>query len=154
MCSCNKIGKRRKKMAKKRKSTTRRRSASVRGLNTKDAGGLIMNGVLPGAVGAIVIKKILDMVLPAEYAQYSNYAVAAAGIGTAIALKNPMAKAAGLGAATVAASNIVQDLVDGQGVSGLGLLAPGIPSARIAANGGQMITPRYSPFSSPGVIQQ
>lgn len=137
----------------KRKSTKRRRPVSVRGLNTKDAGGLIMSGVLPGAAGAIVLKMILEKILPAEYSQYSNYALGIAGIGAAIVLKNPMVKAAGLGAAIVAASNIGQDLVDGQPVSGLGLLAPGVPSARIAA-GGPTLQPRYSPFNPQGVILQ
>ena len=151
MCGCSvnsKIGKRRKIMAKRK--VTRRRRASVRGLNTKDAGSLIMSGVLPGAIGAIVVKKVVEMLLPAEYAQYSNYAVALAGVGVAIAVKNPMAKAAGVGAAIVAASNVGQDLVDGQSITGLGLLAPGVPSARIAAG----YQPRYSPFNDDGVVRQ
>lgn len=140
MCGCNlksNIGSRRKKMAKKRK-TTRRRRASVRGLNTKDAGSILMNGVLPGAIGAIIVKKIVDMLLPAEYAQYSNYAVGAAGLGVALLVKNPMAKAAGLGAATIAAANVANDLVDGQ-ITGLGLLPPGVPAVRLAE--------RYDPNS-------
>lgn len=131
MCACQNIGKRRKsKMAKKRKSTRRR--ASVRGLSSKDATGLLMGGILPGAAGAIILKMVIQKVLPAEYAQHSNYALAAAGLGAALLLKNPMAKAAGLGAATVAMANVGQDLVDGQtAVTGLGLLRPGVPSYRI-----------------------
>lgn len=144
MCGCNlNIGKRRNKMAKKRKSTRRRR-ASVRGLNSKDAGSFLMKGVLPGAAGAVILKMVVDKVLPAEYAQHSNYALLAAGLGAALLVKNPMVQAAGLGAAIVSASNIGQDLVDGQAVSGLGLLRPGVPSVRIAE-------PRYSPFNQSGV---
>lgn len=149
MCGCN-IGKRRKNMKKRR---TSRRRASVRGLNTKDAGSLIMQGVLPGALGAILAKKAVEYFLPAQYAQYSNYAIGAVGIGAALMVKSPLAKAAGLGAATVAGSNIVADLVDGQSVSGLGLLAPGVPSVRIAEQ--QYTTvPRWSPFNDNGIKVQ
>lgn len=115
-------------MAKKRK-TTRRRSR-VSGLNTKQAGGLLMQSAL-GAVGAIIIKKIADQLLPAEYAAQSNYAIAAAGLGLALLVKNPSAAAAGAGAVTVSLYNIGQDLADGQSVTGLGLLRPGVPSFRI-----------------------
>lgn len=152
MCGCSsnsQIGKRRKTMAKKRK-TTRRRRASVRGLNTNDAGALLMKGVLPGAAGAIILNKIVQNLLPVEYAQYSNYAVGLAGLGVALMVKNPMAKAAGLGAATLAATNVGMDLVDGQ-ASAMGLLPPGTPSARVAGGG---YPPRYSPFNGDGVVRQ
>lgn len=134
MCSCNNksIGKRRRNMAKKRKTTHRRRRASVRGLSTKDAGSLLMKGALPGAAGAIILKMVLDKVLPAQYAAQSNYALAGAGVLAALLVKNPLVQAGGLGAATVAFTAIGQDLVDGQTpVSGLGLLRPGVPSYRI-----------------------
>lgn len=154
MCGCNtnSIGSRRKKMAKKRK-VTRRRRASVRGLNTKDAGGLLMSGVLPGAVGAIVIQKIVQMVLPAQYAQYSNYAVGLGGVLVAIMVKNPMAKAAGLGAAIVAGANVGSDLVDGQ-VAGLGLLPPGVPSVRIADGYRGRWSPQGFGTDDDGIVRQ
>lgn len=134
----------------------RRRHSGVHGLSGKDAGSLLVNGVLPGAVGAIVIKKLTDHLLPANYAQYSNYAIAGVGILAALMVKNPMVKAAGLGAATVAAANVGQDLVDGQAAS-MGLLPPGQPSTYIAAP----LRPRYSPLNgmpgeseTAGVIRQ
>ena len=132
MCGCNsnsKNGIGRKKMAQKKKSM--KRKAGVRGFSGKDAGSILMKGALPGAAGAIILKMILGKILPAQYAQYSNYALAGAGVLAAIMVKNPMFQAAGLGAATVAFSAIGEDLVDGQ-VTGLGLLAPGVPSVRIA----------------------
>jgi len=117
-------------MAKKRKPSRRRR-ASVRGLNSKDASGFLMQAAL-GALGAIVFKKVVSAVLPAEQAQYANYALVAGGVGAALLVKNPTIAAAGLGAATVALSNIGEDLVDGQAATnGLGLLRPGVPSVRI-----------------------
>lgn len=114
-------------MAKKRKSPSRRRS--IRGLNSKDITGVATSAVLGGA-GAVVVKMILDKVLPAEYAQHTHYVQIAAGIGLAAMSKNAYLQAAGLGAATVGASSVVADLTDG--VNGLGLLPPGAsPQYRI-----------------------
>lgn len=147
------IGKRRMK----RKTHHRRRRAHVRGLSTKDAGSLLVNGVLPGAVGAIVLKKLADSFLPEKQQKYSNYVIGGAGLLAALMINNPMVKAAGLGAATVAAANVGQDLVDGQSKNaGLGLLPPGQPSAYVASQ-----RPRWSPMNGfpgestkGGVIQQ
>ena len=134
-------------MAKKRK-TTRRRRASVRGLNTKDAGGLLMKGVLPGAVGAVIAKMAIEKFLPAEYQQHGNYALVALGLSASLLVKNPMVQAAGLGASIVGATAIGQDLVDGQAI---GLYPPGQPSVRIAAQ----YRPRYSPMNDQdGIIRQ
>lgn len=107
-------------MAKKRK-VTRRRRARVSGLNSKDMGGIATNALI-GGVGAFALKMVAEKVLPAEYAQYSNYIITAGGIAIAATVKNPMVQAAGLGAATVGAANIVSDLADGQSIN---LLPPG-----------------------------
>lgn len=131
-CSCQKaaIGRKKKSMAKKRKSTRRR---SIRGLNSKDMGSIATSAIVGGG-GAVVVKMILDKVLPAEYTQYTHYAQIAAGIGLATMSKNPHLIAAGLGAATVGAAAVVGDLTDG--VNGLGLLPPGgSPQYRIAGAG-------------------
>lgn len=124
MCSCQIKGlgrKNSKKMAKKKSS--RRRRSSVRGLNQKDFQGMA-TGALIGAIGAVLAKKILENVLPAEYAQHLNYAQVGTGILLSLATKNAMAISAGLGAATVGLSNVVEDLADGQ-MAGLGLIPPG-----------------------------
>jgi len=157
MCGC-KIG-----SMKKHRKTRKTRRASVRGINTKDAGSLLTGGVLPGALGAIALKWAVDKFLPAEYAPQSNYVIGGLGVLLALTMKNPMAKAAGLGAAVVAGANIGQDLVDGQDPTGgrVGLLAPGVPSVRIAGGApansvpNQFTTvPRWSPFNTGGVITQ
>ena len=84
-----------------------------------------------GGVGAVLLKKGLEHFLPAQYAQYSNYA----GLGVSILLlgftKNKMVQNAAAGAGVVSAYNIVSDLADGQG-AGVHLLPPGVPSVRIA----------------------
>ena len=120
-------------MAKK-KSTRRRRRSSVRGLSSGDAGKVITQTVLPGAIGAIAARMLVDKVLPAEYAAQSNYAILGAGILAALMAPNSMIQAAGAGAAIVATSRVVQDLVDGQEATatGLGLLRPGVPAVRIS----------------------
>lgn len=118
-------------MAKKRKATRRRRSR-VSGLNSKDMTGVATSAVLGGA-GAVIIGMVLDKVLPAEYAQYSHYAKIIGGVGLAAISKNKYLQAAGLGAATVGAAAVVQDLTDGTpAIPGMGLLRPGAPSYRIA----------------------
>lgn len=124
--------KRKKNMAKKRK-TTRRRSR-ISGFNSKGAVATLTAGVLPGAVGAVLLQKVLSSILPAEYQQYSNYVLLAGGVLAASGMlgKNAMVQSAGLGAATVAGYNVVSDLADGQAVTGLGLLPPGVPAVRIA----------------------
>lgn len=135
MCSCqnkiNGIGRKKSyKMAKKRKSSPRRRRASVRGLNTKDITGVATSAVLGGA-GAVVLKMVMDRVLPAEYAAHTHYAQIAAGVLVAAMSKNSYLQAAGLGAATVGAAAVVGDLTDG--VAGVNLLAPGgMPQYRVA----------------------
>ena len=77
---------------------------------------------------------LVDKVLPAEYAAQSNYAILGAGILAALMAPNSMIQAAGAGAAIVATSRVVQDLVDGQEATatGLGLLRPGVPAVRIS----------------------
>lgn len=129
MCSCTKgIGRKNsKKMANKK---TKRRRPRVSGLNSKDMQGVATSAAL-GGVGSVVLKMVLDKVLPAEYAQYTSYAQIVAGVAIAAMSKNTMVQAAGLGAATVGAANVVQDLTDGQ-VSGMGLLPYGKPSTLIA----------------------
>lgn len=123
-CS-NAIGRKSKssKMAKKRKATRRRRSR-VNGLDTSGVQGMAI-GALLGAIGAVVTKKVLEQVLPAEYAQHLNYAQIGTGLFLSMVTKNPMLMSAGLGAATVGGANVVGDLADGQAITGLGLLAPG-----------------------------
>ncbi len=137
MCDCKKgIGRKNsKKMAKKRKNTRRR--PRVRGLNSKDMTGIATSAVLGGA-GAVILGMILDKVVPAEYTQYNHYIKVAAGIGLAAMSKNNYLQAAGLGAATVGAAAVVQDLTDGTpSATGLGLLRPGgQPQYRIAGDDG------------------
>lgn len=143
MCSCknktNGIGRKKSsKMAKKRKAPRRRRRIS--GFNSKDIQGVATSAVLGGA-GAVVLKMILDKALPAEYAAYTHYAQIGAGILLTAMSKNTMIQAAGLGAATVGAAAVVTDLTDG--VNGLGLLPPGVPSVRISGLGdteGRIVT--------------
>ena len=144
MCSCQQgIGrKKNRKMANKKKATRRRRRSGVHGANSSDIQGLATAAFIGGA-GAIVLKKVLDAVLPADYTQYTSYAQIAAGVLVGSMSKNPMLQGAALGASTVGAYNVVQDLVDGQtATNGLGLLAPGNqtygirarPEYRIAGN--------------------
>lgn len=131
MCGCqnkiNGIGRKKSSKMAKRKSPRRRRRIS--GLNSKDIQGVATSAVLGGA-GAVVLKMILDKVLPAEYAAHTHYAQIGGGILLATMSKNTMLQAAGLGAATVGAAAVVTDLTDG--VAGLGLLPPGVPSVRIS----------------------
>jgi hypothetical protein len=105
-----------------------------------------MNGVLPGAAGAIILKKIMDAVLPDDYKDYSMYAIGGAGLLAALMIKNPLIQAAGIGAATVSVANLGEDFVNGGDFKhGLGLYPPGQPSTFIAAN----YRPRYSPLNGP-----
>lgn len=128
MCSCSVKGIGRKKSKPMSKKKTRRRPR-VSGLNSRDMQGFATSAAL-GGVGSVVLKMVLDKVLPAEYTQYTSYAQIIAGVTIAAMSKNTMVQAAGLGAATVGAANVVQDLTDGQ-VSGMGLLPYGKPSALI-----------------------
>lgn len=107
----------------------KRRRHSIRGLNKASITGVATSAVI-GGVGAVVINKLLRAFLPADYQQYTNYATAAAGITVAAMSSNSYLQAAGMGAATVAAAQVVGDLADGQG--GVNLLPPGVPSVRIA----------------------
>jgi len=116
-------------MAKRK--TARRRRSRVSGLNSKDLTGLATSAVIGGG-GAVVLKMVLDKVLPAEYSQYSSYAQIVAGLLVASMTSNAMVITAGLGAATVGAANVVSDIADGTTVTGLHLLPPGVPSMRIA----------------------
>lgn len=134
MCSCQNKGigrKKSKNMAKKR------RRHSIRGISKSGIAGVATSALI-GGVGAVVVGKVLKAALPPDYAQYINYAAAGAGVMLSTMTKNPHLQAAGLGAATVAAAQIVGDLADGQG--GIQLLPPGQPQYRLsgtpeAANG-------------------
>jgi len=125
-CSCQSKGIGRKKskpMAKKR------RRHSIRGISKSGLTG-VATAALLGGVGAVVIGKALNAILPADYQKYSNYAAAGAGMLVSTMTKNPQLQAAGLGAATVAAARIVGDLADGQAT--VGLLPPGQPQYRLS----------------------
>lgn len=125
-CSCQSKGIGRKKskpMAKKR------RRHSIRGISKSGLTGVATSAII-GGVGAVVISKVLTSILPANYQQYSNYAAAGAGLLVSTMTKNPQLQAAGLGAATVAASRIIGDLADGQ--SNINLLPPGQPQYRLS----------------------
>lgn len=124
MCStCQKsINGRKSGRGKKNRTMKKRRYSRVRGLNSKDLGSLATQAAI-GAAGAIGIRMILGKVLPADYQQYSNYALLAAGLVAAGGTKNPWIANAGVGATMVAATAVLQDLVDGQGA--MGLLPPG-----------------------------
>jgi len=126
-CSCQNKGIGRKKSKKMAK---RRRRHSIRGISKAGITGVATSALI-GGVGAVVIGKALQAVLPANYQQYSNYAAAAAGVLVTTMSKNAQLQAAGLGAATVAAARIVGDLADGQAIN---LLPPGQPTYRM--NGG------------------
>lgn len=116
-------------MARKKKGAPKKRARhSIRGLNQKDLTGLATAAFLGGA-GSVIVKMVLDKTLPAEYSKYTHYAQIAAGIALSAATKNNYLQAAGLGAATVGAANVVADLTDG--VNGLGLLPPGNPQYRL-----------------------
>lgn len=124
-------------MAKKK---SRRRSRSrVSGLNSKDMTGIATSAVLGGA-GAVLLGMVLDKVVPADYSQYNHYIKVVAGVGLAAMSQNKYLQAAGLGAATVGAAAVVQDLTDGTasaaGLPGVNLLRPGTRSFGIAGSDG------------------
>lgn len=131
-CSCQNKGIGRIKSSyKMAKQKNRRRRARVSGLNSKDVQGFAVSAVI-GGVGSVILKMVLDKVLPAEYAQYSSYAQIAGGVLVGVMSKNSMVQAAGMGAATVGAANVVADLTDGQ-TNTLGLLPYGRPSSYVAS---------------------
>ncbi len=138
MCDCKKGIGRKSKSSKMAQKGKKRRRSRVSGLNSKDMTGIATSAVLGGA-GAVIFGMILDKVLPEEYTKYTHYAKILGGVGLAAMSSNKFVQAAGLGAATVGAAAVVQDLTDGtpgaKGLPGVNLLRPGTRSYGIAGNG-------------------
>jgi hypothetical protein len=131
-----KRGKKRKPMARKR------RNSRVSGLNTKDVGSVAQNWVLPGIAGAVAATYLDKLPYLDKHPQYVNYAAIAGGLALAVATKNPMAIAAGIGMAISGGAAVANDLLDGQGgPKTLGLLPPGVPSLRISGTPESQIQP-------------
>jgi len=116
----------------KRKKGTKRRHRSIRGLNTGDAGAFATQTLLPGILGAIAANHLDKLPFLKDNPRYVNYAGIVLGSVAAIATKQPMLQAAGVGMAIVSSAAVANDLLDGQATNGLGLLYPGQASRGIA----------------------
>jgi hypothetical protein len=129
MCTAcqNKINGR-KKMAKKHK--TRRRRAGVRGVSQKGIGNFATQTLLPGVAGAIAGNFLNRLPFIKDNPQYAPWAAAVGGTLVATMSKNSMIQAAGIGMAISGAAQVAGDVLDG--VKGVGLLPPGVPSRGVA----------------------
>jgi hypothetical protein len=121
----------RKKMAKKHK--TRRRRAGVRGVSSKGISNFATQTLLPGVAGAIAGNFLNRLPFIKDNPQYAPWAAAIGGTLVATASKNSMIQAAGMGMAISGVAQVAGDLLDG--VKGVGLLPPGVPSRGVAGNG-------------------
>ena len=130
MCNaCNKmngLGRKRKGQKKSKTMGRKRRTSRVSGLNSKDAAAVAQTYILPGIAGAVAAKYLDKLPFIKDKPEYMNYAAIVGGVLLAVATKNPMVTAAGIGMATVGGAGVVADLMDGSSTpKGLGLLPYG-----------------------------
>jgi hypothetical protein len=114
---------------KKSKSMKRRR---ISGISKKGFGKMVTEDLLPITAGFVAGNFLPGLVLK-NNPQYGNYL--ALGLGALLGTQKGMVAKLGLGMAVKGASGVVADLMDGSGVSGMGLLPPGVPSVRISGYG-------------------
>ncbi len=119
---------------KKTKKTMKRRRIS--GINKKGIGKMLTEDLLPITAGYVAGNFLPTLVLK-NNPQYANYL--ALGLGAVLGTQKGMLAKLGLGMAVKGASGVVADLMDGSGVSGMGLLPPGVPSVRISGYGDPMM---------------
>ena len=98
---------------------------------------MVTEDLLPITAGFVAGNFLPGLVLK-NSPQYGNYLALGLGALLGASQKGMLAKV-GLGMAVKGASGVVADLMDGSGVSGMGLLPPGVPSVRISGYGDPMM---------------